>query len=130
MNRSFIKNFPSSLARFIESLPCLPSSEGNAEYPLGQASFSRCPYDTFLFRSAAGTNVMEDLWCLTGHRQALWRSAKHTSELQSLMRISYAVLCLKKQIAVNIQTREHVCTTNHKDNHKCPHITEKQKLTK
>src|SRR3546814_3758022 len=47
-------------------------SEGNAEYPLGQASFSRCPYDTFLFRSAAGTNVMEDLWCLTGHRQALW----------------------------------------------------------
>src|SRR3546814_14652170 len=72
MNRSFIKNFPSSLARFIESLPCLPSSEGNAEYPLGQASFSRCPYDTFLFRSAAGTNVMEDLWCLTGHRQALW----------------------------------------------------------
>src|SRR3546814_13081988 len=72
MNRSFIKNFPRSLARFIASLPCLPSSEGNAEYPLGQASFSRCPYDTFLFRSAAGTNVMEDLWCLTGHRQALW----------------------------------------------------------
>src|SRR3546814_9136677 len=96
MNRSFIKNFPRSLARFIASLPCLPSSEGNAEYPLGQASFSRCPYDTFLFRSAAGTNVMEDLWCLTGHRQAL-RSEEHTSELQSLMRISYAVFCLKKK---------------------------------
>src|SRR3546814_9647709 len=29
-------------------------------------------------------------------RQAL-RSAEHTSELQSLMRISYAVFCLKKQ---------------------------------
>src|SRR3546814_15107260 len=26
-----------------------------------------------------------------------WRSEEHTSELQSLMRISYAVLCLKKQ---------------------------------
>src|SRR3546814_8367330 len=27
----------------------------------------------------------------------LWRSEEHTSELQSLMRISYAVFCLKKQ---------------------------------
>src|SRR3546814_3738084 len=26
-----------------------------------------------------------------------WRSEEHTSELQSLMRISYAVFCLKKQ---------------------------------
>src|SRR3546814_6387914 len=26
-----------------------------------------------------------------------WRSEKHTSELQSLMRISYAVFCLKKK---------------------------------
>src|SRR3546814_6299954 len=26
----------------------------------------------------------------------LWRSEEHTSELQSLMRISYAVFCLKK----------------------------------
>src|SRR3546814_8481299 len=31
------------------------------------------------------------------HRLAL-RSEEHTSELQSLMRISYAVFCLKKQI--------------------------------
>src|SRR3546814_1392166 len=28
---------------------------------------------------------------------ALWRSEEHTSELQSLMRISYAVFCLKKK---------------------------------
>src|SRR3546814_5683711 len=27
----------------------------------------------------------------------LWRSEEHTSELQSLMRISYSVFCLKKQ---------------------------------
>src|SRR3546814_2642722 len=27
----------------------------------------------------------------------LWRSEEHTSELQSLMRISYAVFCLEKQ---------------------------------
>src|SRR3546814_3894961 len=28
-------------------------------------------------------------------RLAVWRSEEHTSELQSLMRISYAVFCLK-----------------------------------
>src|SRR3546814_8767677 len=29
---------------------------------------------------------------------SVWRSEEHTSELQSLMRISYAVFCLKKTI--------------------------------
>src|SRR3546814_4901445 len=33
------------------------------------------------------------------------RSEEHTSELQSLMRISYAVFCLKKK--TKIQTRQH-----------------------
>src|SRR3546814_10002847 len=31
----------------------------------------------------------------------LWRSEEHTSELQSLMRISYAVFCLKKKKHTN-----------------------------
>src|SRR3546814_2650938 len=38
--------------------------------------------------------------CALGKRKArnhLWRSEEHTSELQSLMRISYAVFCLKKK---------------------------------
>src|SRR3546814_3620569 len=30
-----------------------------------------------------------------------WRSEEHTSELQSLMRISYAVFCLKQTIHTN-----------------------------
>src|SRR3546814_1799008 len=34
-----------------------------------------------------------------------WRSEEHTSELQSLMRISYAVFCLKKK-------KKHILTTN------------------
>src|SRR3546814_2284900 len=34
---------------------------------------------------------------LPGLRHAMWRSEEHTSELQSLMRISYAVFCLKKK---------------------------------
>src|SRR3546814_7084546 len=31
-----------------------------------------------------------------------WRSEEHTSELQSLMRISYAVFCLKKKNTKNL----------------------------
>src|SRR3546814_5171099 len=34
----------------------------------------------------------------------VWRSEEHTSELQSLMRISYAVFCLKKKTKKNIST--------------------------
>src|SRR3546814_10735287 len=34
---------------------------------------------------------------LTKHQYKMLRSEEHTSDLQSLMRISYAVFCLKKQ---------------------------------
>src|SRR3546814_6285496 len=46
-------------------------------------------------RSNAGEleQMVEDL-----HREVATRSEEHTSELQSLMRISYAVFCLKKKI--------------------------------
>src|SRR3546814_6489390 len=36
-----------------------------------------------------------------------WRSEEHTSELQSLMRISYAVFCLKKKKNNNTKTQPH-----------------------
>src|SRR3546814_3329071 len=39
------------------------------------------------------------------------RSEEHTSELQSLMRISYAVFCLKKK---KIIQQNNISTTNHK----------------
>src|SRR3546814_3973113 len=67
-------------------------------------------------RLTAGTNVMLNMFAVH-RRPALWdnpegfdptrfdpqrkngkrRSEEHTSELQSLMRISYAVFCLKKK---------------------------------
>src|SRR3546814_6027965 len=53
-------------------------------------------------------------WSLTmapsGHSatQIEQRSEEHTSELQSLMRISYAVFCLKKQNSTN-RERTHTC---------------------
>src|SRR3546814_7320192 len=36
-------------------------------------------------------------WLIRSLRLAVIRSEEHTSELQSLMRISYAVFCLKKK---------------------------------
>src|SRR3546814_6385544 len=63
------------------------------------------PYTT-LFRSGnvGGLGSDDDHLCLIigrcrvrGHRDRPLRSEEHTSELQSLMRISYAVFCLKKK---------------------------------
>src|SRR3546814_9917050 len=42
---------------------------------------------------------------------ALSRSEEHTSELQSLMRISYAVFCLKKKHIQILQLPRHIDTT-------------------
>src|SRR3546814_4666523 len=39
------------------------------------------------------------------------RSEEHTSELQSLMRISYAVFCLKKKTAIMKLATQHVYNT-------------------
>src|SRR3546814_2008834 len=61
------------------------------------------PYTT-LFRSlrfvlATSALCARGFRLLRGRRSArLDRSEEHTSELQSLMRISYAVFCLKKKI--------------------------------
>src|SRR3546814_6784466 len=51
------------------------------------------------------------------------RSEEHTSELQSLMRISYAVFCLKKKNTTNTQdtdkdiNKNHRTTTNDRNEH-------------
>src|SRR3546814_6103501 len=45
-----------------------------------------------------------------GHAEGEPRSEEHTSELQSLMRISYAVFCLKKKIQLqSIKTQTQHC---------------------
>src|SRR3546814_16601444 len=40
------------------------------------------------------------------------RSEEHTSELQSLMRISYAVFCLKKKTNITIRSTENTTTSS------------------
>src|SRR3546814_3384454 len=55
---------------------------------------SRCLRD---HHHAAATTPNRPPWKLIPPSQILNRSEEHTSELQSLMRISYAVFCLKKK---------------------------------
>src|SRR3546814_10608587 len=52
------------------------------------------------------TAVLADATNLGHKRMAEARSEEHTSELQSLMRISYAVFCLKKK--KNRNTQDHI----------------------
>src|SRR3546814_2414568 len=44
-------------------------------------------------------------------RQVRYRSEEHTSELQSLMRISYAVFCLKKKKNKSYTHNKHIINT-------------------
>src|SRR3546814_3671850 len=48
--------------------------------------------------------------CATHTDRGASRSEEHTSELQSLMRISYAVFCLKKKKTTNTSTAIHYQT--------------------
>src|SRR3546814_4191613 len=51
----------------------------------------------FRAKSPPGRRVLWTRLFGVGSVLAAWRSEEHTSELQSLMRISYAVFCLEKK---------------------------------
>src|SRR3546814_13143028 len=46
-------------------------------------------------------HLVRSEFCQSGLHSGSGRSEEHTSELQSLMRISYAVFCLKKKTSSN-----------------------------
>src|SRR3546814_1044912 len=54
------------------------------------------PSDGFSFLARRDTTVPQSIPCTSRFRKPA-RSEEHTSELQSLMSISYAVFCLKKK---------------------------------
>src|SRR3546814_2283884 len=65
------------------------------EYGISRETASLVPFFALM-----GTVVGSVLWGIVADiygRKASIRSEEHTSELQSLMRISYAVFCLKKK---------------------------------
>src|SRR3546814_3607608 len=61
--------------------------DGDVGFPFGQADETRYRHDIQRDGGKASLKI--------GHERS--RSEEHTSELQSLMRISYAVFCLKKK---------------------------------
>src|SRR3546814_9780529 len=61
------------------------------------------PYRIAVLRFEDAKSVKEERQCVIANKASriayqTARSEEHTSELQSLMRISYAVFCLKKKI--------------------------------
>src|SRR3546814_3963301 len=64
--------------------------------------------------AAAAQRAEEDLDELEGDVADVERSEEHTSELQSLMRISYAVFCLKKKTQETLNTPNNIITTHNK----------------
>src|SRR3546814_7184006 len=89
---------------------CQPLSNGSADG--ATVSQSPCPGGTgpcpshgrkvLALRPACASCTPATAPCalmkrVIGCHASTWRSEEHTSELQSLMRISYAVFCLKKK---------------------------------
>src|SRR3546814_5831231 len=77
----------------------------------------RRPLSHSIFRRCFGINHKgENPWispAVSTHIIGVWiRSEEHTSELQSLMRISYAVFCLKKKKQISYQSSYHVNSQN------------------
>src|SRR3546814_1604043 len=73
--------------------------------PTGDRDIRRCcalgPFSghflSFICGRAASAKSLAVLKSATSFSSSARRSEEHTSELQSLMRISYAVFCLKKK---------------------------------
>src|SRR3546814_2838386 len=85
-------NLPKDRFQFTVSAP---KAEASESLPLANQDVSEEAADgtAFLALSMERQQVPGDVWML-GEGS---RSEEHTSELQSLMRISYAVFCLKKK---------------------------------
>src|SRR3546814_4165190 len=66
------------------------------------------PLPDDLARTGLPRGVLRGAVLLTGQDVAVFvgRSEEHTSELQSLMRISYAVFCLKKKTHLKTQSTQ------------------------
>src|SRR3546814_2368484 len=83
---------------------CPASRAGTCCVLPGAASIATCPKcagGSIATGGRAGKPTLTQPGFCVWPGTAIVRSEEHTSELQSLMRISYAVFCLKKQIKSN-----------------------------
>src|SRR3546814_5661329 len=70
----------------------------------GAVNFPSCMHFSHSMQqllARAGRGIAQEVAVLQAVQQAGLRSEEHTSELQSLMRTSYAVFCLKKKTQRN-----------------------------
>src|SRR3546814_9459150 len=94
---AFISSTQDSSGTSLCSRPCWPNislySVGptSASFGLTGKKSSTGPPSTLMVYGRCSLKGIE------GSNQRIGRSGEHTSELQSLMRISYAVFCLKKK---------------------------------
>src|SRR3546814_4465204 len=98
---------PSIEALFDEIPPALRCGalekipEGLSEMAVTQLMQQRAQADSFALNfigaGAYEHHIPAAVWEITTRGEFYSRSEEHTSELQSLMRISYAVFCLKKK---------------------------------
>src|SRR3546814_3844718 len=79
-----------------ESAVPLPNLLAAADPVKGEAVFAKCAACHTINQGGAN-GIGPNLWGALGKPHGHVRSEEHTSELQSLMRISYAVFCLKKK---------------------------------
>src|SRR3546814_9563117 len=108
--RSTRTDTPLSLHDALPILPCARIRSACSSTPsTGQRSLANDP------PTARAAPVHHAFGCLCGQRFNP-RSEEHTSELQSLMRISYAVFCLKKKIKQTNITHYTISHTTNKHN--------------
>src|SRR3546814_7121339 len=104
--------FRSYTAAPVAPSPAPPTSRSQSPLLLPLSSSNRSPFAAAVDPAACGAidggegrvapSVSDLFSVLAGqHDRTAARSEEHTSELQSLMRISYAVFCLKKKNNTN-----------------------------
>src|SRR3546814_6575365 len=83
----------------IDCTLCEPECPINAIYPEDDVPAGQEPF------VALNAELAKDWPVITARKDAPPRSEEHTSEILSLMRISYAAFCLKKKTDTNTTTR-------------------------
>src|SRR3546814_10910771 len=103
------------IRRVVSALQTAPSGSQELDCMISYAlELARGEFDQVMMQLLVSEgyswNVISEIWEGKVARYTQ-RSEEHTSELQSLMRISYAVFCLKKKKNTNIITT-HFHSTN------------------
>src|SRR3546814_2351274 len=86
-------------------------SPGQIHFPSGPELFTfnraACAHGQGIDHAVAIGRALGQALCRQQHLRLVIRSEEHTSELQSLMRTSYAVFCLKKKKTNKQHIRPH-----------------------